>query len=280
MTETLSRGPSGNPDFSDQLAALMRGAGKEHTPLDSPEDIAVDTNSVDADEPSPIYDELMAEQNESVVESDASTSNVDRSASRIGNLLRGSGDLADSASEKLSDTKERAKSTLRGFGRAALRVARASRELGAGAKVLATQTAKNGAEAVTSKVTETYNGAVDKGMESLDKGADYVGDKMVEAKNAVKEKLIAKMNAAKARRQARREKWSQRWTGAKESVKSRYDKAGDSLMNGFAKAEAGMDVVGQKMVNAKDKASDKVERTRSTLAATRAIGRAAIDARR
>lgn len=307
MTETLSHNPSGgNADFSDRLSELMRNAGKEATPeadpaaewSATPDELPAVSEAAESEsysipesnEESPIFAQLKAEQAGSV-ETTSSQSNVDQSASRIGNLLRGTAAVADATSEKLSDGKEFAKSKLRSFGRAALRAARASRELSAGARVLATQTARGGAEqvrtavkqraeAVGEKVKDTYNGAIDKGMESLDKGADYLGDKVTNLKEGVKEKLVARKEAAMARRQARRERWSQRWSSTKESVKNSYDKAGDSLMNGFAKLENGADAVGDKMISAKDKVTDKVERTRSTAASLRAIGRVAIDSRR
>lgn len=299
MSETLSREPSVETDpfapigaetstqatpvqvenVEGKLASLRRLNGAE----------SVEPSL--AEESSPIFDQLMAEQNGAAIETDSSVSNVDHSASRIGNLLRGSADLADTASEKLTDTKEYAKTKLRSLGRAALRAARASRELGAGVKAIATEkaldvadrvdtAAKRGVEAAGTKIKDTYNGAIDKGMESLDKGADYVGDKMIDLKESVKEKLVARKTAAIARRQARRERWSQRFASAKETVKNGYDRSGDTLMSGFAKLENGVDYVGDKMLKAKDKASDKVERTRASVAATRAIGRAAIDARR
>ncbi|GEM_PF-2417109 len=255
-------------------------------------------NGTDAVEPvvgteasSPIYDQLKAKFDGTAAETDPATSSVDQSASRIGNLLRGSADIADTASEKLTDTKEYAKTKLRSLGRAALRAARATRELGAGVKAIATEkaldvadrvdmAAQRGVEAVGTKIKDTYNGAIDKSMESLDKGADYVGNKMIGLKEGIKEKLVARKNAALARRQARRERWGQRWSSTKESVRRAYDKSGDALMSGFAKLENGADYVGDKMLSAKDKATDKVERTRASVAATRAIGRAAIDARR
>jgi hypothetical protein len=318
MSETMSHAPSPKQDFSDRLSELMRNAGAESDPF-AP--IGAETSApatpvhvenvegklatlrelsdagsepstpVEAEESSPIFDQLTAEQNGTAVEIDPSASNVELSTSRIGNLLRNSGDLADNASEKLSDTKELAKTKLRSFGRAALRAARASRELGAGVKAIATEkaldvadrvdaAAMRGVEAVATKTKDTYNGAIDKTLEGLDKGADYVGDKMIALKEGAKEKLIAKKEAAKTRRQARRERWSQRWTSTKESVKSGYDKSGDALMSGFAKLENGADVVGNKMISAKDKASEKAERARLSVAKTRAIGRAAIDARR
>lgn len=289
MTETLSHNPSGgNHDFSDQLAELMRNAGKETTPeadaaaewSATPDELPAVSETAESESYSvaesstetPMYDQIMAEQ-AGVVETAPAESNVDQSASRIGNLLRGTADVADATSEKLSDGKEYAKTKLRNLGRTALRAARATRELGAGVKVLAGQAARSGAEQVGSaakrgleaagtKVAESYNNAIDKGLGSLDKGADFVGDKMNNLKEGVKEKLVARKNAALARRQARRERWSQRFTSAKEAVKTGYDKSGDAL------------------VNAKDKVSDKAERARRTAAATRAIGRAAIDARR
>jgi len=306
MTETLSSGPSAKSDFSDQLGELMRNAGKEAAPdadpaaewSVTPDELptvseTADTESYAATESaneSPIFAQLMAERTGNTV-TEPGESNVDQSASRVGNLLRGSADLADSASERLTDTKEYAKTKLRSFGRAALRAARAGREFGAGVKAIATEkaldvadrvdiAAQRGAEAVATKVKDTYNGAIDKSLESLDKGADYLGDKMNGLKESAKEKLVARKNAALARRQARRERWSQRFTSAKETVKNGYDKSGDALMSGFAKLENGADYVGDKMLKAKDKAADKAERTRASVAATRAIGRAAIDARR
>ena len=92
--------------------------------------------------------------------------------------------------------------------------------------------------------------------------------------------LLDRDHSSRDLRQARRERWGQRFTSVKESLKNTYDKSGDALMNGFAKLENGADYVGDKMLSAKDKAANKVERTRASVAATRAIGRAAIDARR
>ncbi len=279
--------------LADRLAEARRSQESSQEANEAAADWEVTQDDLPAVEPemsSPIYDRLMAEQTGNTA-AEPAESNVDQSASRIGNLLRGGADVADTASEKLTDTKEYAKSKLRSLGRAALRAARATRELGAGVKAIATEkaldvadrvdmAAQRGVEAAGTKIKDTYNSAIDKGMESLDKGADYVGDKMIGLKEGVKEKLVARKNAALARRQARRERWSQRWSSTKETVRSAYDKSGDALMNGFAKVENGADYLGTKMVNAKDKAANKVERTRASVAATRAIGRAAIDARR
>lgn len=84
--------------------------------------------------------------------------------------------------------------------------------------------------------------------------------------------------AAKERRAARHQRWSDRRNAIKEAIVSAPEKAGDVMMAGFGKLENGMDKVGTAMMNGKEAVSDKVERSKASFHATRAAGRAALEA--
>ena len=81
---------------------------------------------------------------------------------------------------------------------------------------------------------------------------------------------------AEERRAARRQRWADRRTAIKAAIVSAPEKAGDAMIAGFGKLENGMDRVGARMVDAKEAASDKIERTK---ASAHAIGAAALAAR-
>ena len=81
---------------------------------------------------------------------------------------------------------------------------------------------------------------------------------------------------AEERRAARRQRWADRRNTIKEAIISAPEKAGDAMMAGFGKLENGMDRVGARMVDTKEAASDKIERTK---ASAQAIGAAVLAAR-
>ena len=255
---------------------------------------ALDGDYVDTGESSPIFDDLVENGLESSDEPAESV--VDASSSRLAELLRRGANGADAAAERWDDTKDRAKKKLRLFGRSALRAATATGEFTLGAGVLAANKGLeladradaaviSAAESAKNNVKDAYNTAADKtgeaimnGLANVEAGMDKVGDKLVGFKDGVKEKLIARKAAALARRQARRDRWSQRIAGAKESLNNGLDRSAELAMAAGAKLEQGMDAVGTKMVNAQEAATDKIERTRTSVRTTRAAGRAALDA--
>ncbi|MGB3946215.1 MAG: hypothetical protein WBK76_05260 [Candidatus Saccharimonadales bacterium] len=245
----------------------------------------------DTSESSPLFDELMAERTAAPAES-----SVGVSSSRLADLLRKGADRADAAAERWDDTKDRAKTKLRGFGRAALRAASATGEftVGAGMQVAnkgleladrADAAFLDAADRAKESIKNTYNAAADRageaimnGLASVENGADKVGDKLVDIKDGIKEKLAARKQAALKRRQARRDRWSQRWATAKETVNAGLDRSAELAMTAGAKLENGLDIVGTKMLDTQEAAKAKVERTRLSVRTTRAAGRAALDA--
>lgn len=104
-------------------------------PTDTPADVL--SSTIDAsEESSPLFDQLTAERagKSEIAPADSS---VEASSSRIAALLRGGAELADSSSERWNDAKTRARTKLRGFGRAALRAKTATVELSVGTGLLA-----------------------------------------------------------------------------------------------------------------------------------------------
>lgn len=84
--------------------------------------------------------------------------------------------------------------------------------------------------------------------------------------------------AGEEKKAARKARWADRRNTIKEAIVSAPEKAGDAMMAGFGKLENGMDRVGARMVDAKETASDKVERAKASVHTTRAAGRAALEA--
>lgn len=84
--------------------------------------------------------------------------------------------------------------------------------------------------------------------------------------------------AALEHRAERRELWASRFNTVKEAVASVPERAGNHMMAGFAKIETGIDRTGRSIVNAKERAGDKVERVKVSAHTTRAAGRAALEA--
>ena len=82
--------------------------------------------------------------------------------------------------------------------------------------------------------------------------------------------------AALERRAARREKWSNRISSAKEYVTAIPTKAGDAMMNGFAKLDKGLDWTGDTMQAAKDATSERIERTRKKARVAKIAGKMAV----
>jgi hypothetical protein len=239
--------------------------------------------------------ESLAQQDETPL--GTATSRIGRFLQRLSDRAENGAARADNASEFVSDKTELAKTKLRGIGRVGARFSRAGHEIAAGARVVVTNKALeigdrvdtaviNAAESATtavkdkvSAVSDRAGDAIMKGFGSIENGLDKGASKVIEFKAGVKDKLIARKQAAVARRQARRERWSDRRTAAKTAVNNGLDRSAAGIMNGFAKIETAGDKVGSKMISAKEAAADKAERAKLTLHATRAIGRAAIDAR-
>lgn len=83
---------------------------------------------------------------------------------------------------------------------------------------------------------------------------------------------------AEERRAERRTRWAGRLASVKEAIVATPDMMGDAIMTGFGKLENGMDKVGTTIVNGKEAAADKIERSKASVHATRAAGRAALEA--
>ena len=84
--------------------------------------------------------------------------------------------------------------------------------------------------------------------------------------------------AAEERRTERHARWAKRYNFIKEAAVSAPEMAADAMMTGFSKVELGMDKVGKVMVNGKEAASAKIERSKASVHTTRAAGKAALEA--
>lgn len=137
-------------------------------------------------------------------------------------------------------------------GEAAYKGAKSGAETAALAGMEAVDRVKSAAETAALKglyAKDKAGEVISEGWDKAEAVAGKVGqsmeagvDKAIEFGSDMKDRLIAKMDAAKARRQARRDRWSARFNAGK------------------------------------DKVTDKVERTKASVHATRAAGRAALTA--
>ena len=211
---------------------------------------------------------------------DAAKSPIGRLMQRFADRVENGAHRADRATELASDGKEYAKNKLRGAGRAALRAGKASAHATSRIASATAEVASRSAIATAEFAVGTGVITGQKGLELADRADAAVIGKVESAATAAKDaasgaldkvgdKLIGLKKAALARRKARREVWAKR-----------FNSAGKGLMDGFAKLETGMDIVGDKMINAKDKVIDKTERTKASVNRRRNLGRLAIDSRR